>query len=196
MRGATTAGRLALAALLAGCGLIDGGGGGRTCGPGGAGQAVDELAGTFGAREFLAQARVPGAAVFVWVPQESQFPDEAIYVLCLGESVSEAGSSQIPLLSAAVAAVATRIGASITGVNGDFTVEPGYVIGRVNRDAIVTLEVVWTTLAPAGEGSWEVGVDSGLLFVPVPPGVPPDSTLVYRFLDENGDAVWVENDGF
>ena len=182
---------LAVVAALVGCDIGDA----RTCGPDGTGEQVDDVAATFGVTEFVAEVRTPGAAAFLWAPEASQFPDEAIHVLCLGDRVNEAGSSQIPLLSDVVAATATRIGASISGLNGEFTVEPGYLLGIVNRETVVSLEVAWTTPASDEEARWEVGVDPGFLLVPVPAGVPPEATFTYRFLDEDGEAVWVERDG-
>lgn len=183
---------LAIAVVAGGCGLDAP----PTCMPDGTGDDADALAATFSAGEYVDGIRTDGAAAFLYEPDPDQslFVDEAVYVLCVGETAIEAGYTQAaPLLSDARAAVALRVATSLSGGDGTFEVEPGWLLGRVHDERIASLHVAWTGDDAGGsgaEGDWSVPLGTGLFLVHLPTGVPLEAHLNLRFVDADGDLVW------
>ncbi|MGI8658645.1 MAG: hypothetical protein ACR2K4_07750 [Candidatus Limnocylindria bacterium] len=155
-----------------------------------------------GARSIVADMRIgplvgqvvgDRASEYVFEPADAGDSNKAIYVLCIdGETVTASGVIR-PIGSDTVAASATRTMASVGAVNGEVDVEWGYLLGRVNRDGIATLEAEWTDGDRSGD--WRVAVGPGFFLAPVPPGGPLDATLAYRYLDADGVVIWSEIEG-
>ena len=159
------------------------------------------LASNFEAGELVAEVRAPGAAAFLFLPLERpDLAEDVIVVFMMDDGSAETGYRR-GLLSADQPAMAERIGAAATTVNGDRTEYPGYLIGVVRDERIVAIELAW----PAGDvefdpeldfaaGTWTTSVIKGLFLIPVPARVPLRAEATYRFLDDAGDAVF-ESDG-
>ncbi|HSM37802.1 MAG TPA: hypothetical protein VK838_00580 [Candidatus Limnocylindrales bacterium] len=155
------------------------------------GQSAAGLAASFGAPKQAGHALSGGADAYLFEPEQAEFRGQAVYVLCVDGQVLEAGRSRAALLESSIAASAVRLGGSEGSVNGVRSVDPGYVLGRVNRAAIVSLQLAWMA-ADGSHDEWSAPVSAGLSLIPIPAGIPVDTSLAFRFLDQSGTAVWVE----
>jgi hypothetical protein len=108
---------------------------------------------------------------------------------------------RIGFLSEDIPAMAERIGAAATTVNGDRTEYPGYLIGVVRDERIVAIELEWQASdvefdpeLDFAAGTWTTSVLPGYFLIPVPARVPFRAQATYRFLDDAGAAVFELDD--
>lgn len=184
MRGQRGTLALALAGLATGCGL---GAGPADC------AGAEAMAASMQAGDRVGTAVAGSATAHVFELADPDDPNDSAYVFCVDGEAMSGSVLHRPITSDAVAAATTRTMASVGGTNGELEVEWGYLLGRVNRETIESLEVEWTHGDQAGE--WTIPVGPGFFLAPVPPGVPLQAILAYRYLDAAGDVVWSEVDG-